>query len=242
MPIGQKEEHPYLSLGAIPGATRLILGSFPVYDCTDPDSAEKRNNRAVKGAFSFFYGSAYSSFWELYGKFVDQTIHPPYDPRTLCVSMATKAIAISDLIKSCERVGVSSADNDLRGRIWNNDGIKELISDGVCKILCTSKGVLSNLQTAILCKSSESFAKVDQEASLTLQANFLQKINGELKEVTPRIASVFRVHKDGAILQAIAIPSPGSPKRQLHRFGFSRGDRNGYVDRYFRSAFEWLVK
>ena len=45
MPIGEIETHPYLQQGHINGATKLILGSFPVYECTDQDSQLKRQNR-----------------------------------------------------------------------------------------------------------------------------------------------------------------------------------------------------
>jgi hypothetical protein len=39
MPIGEIETHPYLEKGKINGESKLILGSFPVYECTDEDNA-----------------------------------------------------------------------------------------------------------------------------------------------------------------------------------------------------------
>jgi hypothetical protein len=35
MPIGEIEIHPYLEMGQIPNSRKLILGSFPVYECTN---------------------------------------------------------------------------------------------------------------------------------------------------------------------------------------------------------------
>jgi len=240
MPRGVKEEHPYLEKGQIAGATRLILGSFPVYDCTDPDNALKRSNRAGRGTFRFFYGSAYSAFWSLYGKFIDENIRPPYNSEILCTSMVNRQIAISDLIRTCERVGFSSADSKLRSKCWNEEGIRQLINLGITRILCTSKGVLAGLETGILCKGRQAYAALDQKASLALQAELLKKINGKPKAITKPIAAVFQTQGSDRQVKAIAIPSPGSPQRQLRRFGFVGGDWQVFADNYFRSAFGWL--
>ncbi len=45
MPIGETETHPYLEQGQINGSTKLILRSFPVYECTNPDNQIKQQNR-----------------------------------------------------------------------------------------------------------------------------------------------------------------------------------------------------
>ena len=37
-----KETHPFLELFKLPNATKLILGSFPVYSITLPDSEDKQ--------------------------------------------------------------------------------------------------------------------------------------------------------------------------------------------------------
>jgi hypothetical protein len=66
-----KEIHPYLNEGNIKGSTKLILGSFPVYACTEPDNAEKLAIRNTEGTVRFFYGSCKSRFWGLYHQFVD---------------------------------------------------------------------------------------------------------------------------------------------------------------------------
>jgi hypothetical protein len=66
MPIGEVETHPYLLQGAISNVNKLILGSFPVYECTDPDNDRKVYKRQEEGTVRFFYGSIDSDFWRLY--------------------------------------------------------------------------------------------------------------------------------------------------------------------------------
>ena len=63
MPIGEIETHPYLLQGQINGATKLILGSFPVYECTDQDNYLKQQNRLNEGTVRFFYGSNRNSLF-----------------------------------------------------------------------------------------------------------------------------------------------------------------------------------
>jgi hypothetical protein len=36
-----KETHPFLDLGKIPNATKLVIGSFPVYFIKQPDSGKR---------------------------------------------------------------------------------------------------------------------------------------------------------------------------------------------------------
>jgi hypothetical protein len=66
MPIGEIETHPYLHQGQINRATKLILGSFPVYECTNQDNLIKQENRHDEGTVRFFYGSIDSKFWQFY--------------------------------------------------------------------------------------------------------------------------------------------------------------------------------
>ena len=40
----KREDHPYLELGRIPGAKSMVLGSFPVYACTNPDTNTTSQN------------------------------------------------------------------------------------------------------------------------------------------------------------------------------------------------------
>ena len=48
-----KEVHPFLNEGNIKGATKLILGSFPVYACTNPDKNEKQKLEIPKARCGF---------------------------------------------------------------------------------------------------------------------------------------------------------------------------------------------
>lgn len=54
MHIGEIETHPYLQQGQINGATKMILGSFSVYECTDQDNQLKQQNRQNEGTIRFF--------------------------------------------------------------------------------------------------------------------------------------------------------------------------------------------
>lgn len=54
MPLREIEKHPYLQQGQILGATKLILGSFPVYECTDEDCQFKQQKRLNEGTVPFF--------------------------------------------------------------------------------------------------------------------------------------------------------------------------------------------
>ena len=103
MPIGEIETHPYLQLGLINGATKLILGSFPVYECTNPDNELKQQNRQNDGSVRFFYGSIDSGFWRLYIDHVDNLLHLPPVPNLILQSLAQHQIAIADTIISCQR-------------------------------------------------------------------------------------------------------------------------------------------
>jgi hypothetical protein len=163
MPAGETEYHPYLKAGQIPYATRLILGSFPVYECTGPDNAAKQTNREKEGTLSFFYGSARSKFWDLYGRHVDGNILPEWSPEILLASLTRQRIAISDLICSCQRHAYSCEDGKLFGKTWNRKGIRSLLDREVVKVLCTSKGVLEHLGKSILHPKRDPVAVVWEE-------------------------------------------------------------------------------
>jgi hypothetical protein len=54
MPLEEFETHPYLLQGLINGANKMILGSFPVYLCTEPDNPIKQQNRNSECTICFF--------------------------------------------------------------------------------------------------------------------------------------------------------------------------------------------
>ncbi|MBK7964367.1 MAG: hypothetical protein IPK10_02985 [Bacteroidetes bacterium] len=141
MPQGIRETHPYLQLGCIEGATKLILGSFPVYECTNIDNKEKEDKREKEGTVRFFYGSNRNSLWTIYKKHIDNSIEQPWQAPNIIDSLTTRKIAISDTIISCERYSIrtdkvngkiiiieeSSEDSALRNKTWNKEQIQSLI-------------------------------------------------------------------------------------------------------------------
>jgi hypothetical protein len=140
MPIGEIETHPYLQFGeAIPNASRLILGSFPVYYCTEPETPRKAEEKS-KGVVTFFYGSRSSKLWKLYQAHVDPALLLPISQEAAIASLSDRGIAMSDTIISAERNDYSASDIDLRNETWNTDGLRRLLNLGVIKVLCTLKG------------------------------------------------------------------------------------------------------
>jgi hypothetical protein len=238
MPIGELELHPYLHQGQINGAIKLILGSFPVYECTDNDNPLKQQNRHIEGTVRFFYGSIDSGLWGFYRDYIDDTILLPPNPNFILPSLAQRQIAVSDTIASCERHGFSSDDNKLIRRTYNRQGIQTLIQNGVLKIICTSKGVLKDLEKQIILQGNLPFGQVDNIAGCAFQDNFISGLGGDNNQITSPIAKVFAVNNFQ--VTALAIPSPGAPQRQLAQFGFNGRDWRNYADNYFSKAFVWL--
>lgn len=239
MPIGEIETHPYLHQGEISGASKLILGSFPVYECTDQDGESKQKTRQKEGTIRFFYGSSRSKLWELYGKTIDSDIPSDPNPNQILQSLAKSRIAVSDTIYSCERHLVSSEDSKLIRRIYNRDGVQKLIQDGVRRIVCTSKGVLNDLEKQIVLFGANPFGQVNVWAGDAFQSVFLANIGGKIDPQKDNpICKVFLI--DNFWVTALAIPSPGSPQRQLAKFGFDGKDWRLYADNYFMNAFNWL--
>ncbi|REE07629.1 hypothetical protein DFQ09_1163 [Winogradskyella pacifica] len=254
MPIGEIETHPYLIQGQINRATKLILGSFPVYECTDQDNRLKQRNRLNEGTVRFFYGSNRNSLWTKYSQFIDNTINQPWNPNLILNSLEKRKIAVSDLIKSCERCSYkknkrtgekiafpySSEDSALRKKTWNREIVSQLLLNGVTKIICTSKGVLSDLEKQIICYNRNPLGIKDNDLSMTFQSEFINEIGGNTNEIKNDIGKVFIV--ENRKILAIAIPSPGSPQRQTHTFGCGEQERLIYAERYFEKAFNWLTE
>jgi hypothetical protein len=237
MPIGEIEEHPYLELGHTPHATRLILGSFPVYECTNPET-EVKAVRRNDGTVRFFYGSNRNRLWLLYSAYVDAGVLPPWNGTAIIESLSQRNIAISDTIRSCERFEFSSDDPALSNQVWNVDQIRTLINTGVSKILCTSKGVLDTLSARII--NAHDFGALSIEETATFQADFIGGIDGDLDQITNPCCRCFIVN--GRTIYTVAIPSPGSPQRRLKHFGFTGGNSMEYATAYFQRAFEWLTE
>ncbi len=254
MPIREIEIHPYLQQGKITGATKLILGSFPVYECTDNDNQLKQRSRQNEGTVRFFYGSNRNSLWTKYSQYIDNRIVRPWDPELILESLRERQIAISDTIFSCERyiykvdkktgerilLPFSSEDSALKSKTWNREIIRTLINNGVTKILCTSKGVLSDLERKIICFDRNNYGRKDSNLSSLFQSQFIERVGGNSNQITNEVAKVFIV--GDRKLFAIAMPSPGSPQRQTHEFGCDNQDRLTYADNYFQNAFGWFTE
>jgi hypothetical protein len=236
--MNKKESHPYLDEGNINGATKLILGSFPVYACTDPDNAEKLQIRNIEGTVRFFYGSCRSRFWGLYHRYIDTDVIVPVNKELAINSLTKNNIAISDTIKSCERKGTSALDSDLRNIEYNTKMIQEMLKSGVSKILCTSKGVLDDLNKRMLLPLIG--IKFDEQLTKQFESEILQSINGSSKVIKKPFCMVYSYN--GEKIYAIAIPSPGSPQRQAHNFGCTSDKKLEYANNYFKIAFNWLKK
>ena len=234
----RKEIHPYLKDGNIKGATKLILGSFPVFACTNPDSREKLKIRNTAGTVQFFYGSCKNKFWGLYHQHIDSEVTVPVRKLVALRSLQKNKIAISDTIVSCRRKGISSLDKDLFDRAYNVEMIHKMIQYGVSKILCTSKGVLKDLDRKIL--SGIDGVKRDKDLTKEFSDIFLKGINGKLAPLTEGICFVYRFNE--RIIYALAVPSPGSPQRQEHNFGCRSQDPLYYTNKYYEKAFNWIKK
>lgn len=231
------ETHPFLELGKVPNGTKLILGSFPVYSITLPDSEEKLKIRKSEGTVQFFYGSCHSSFWGLYHLYIDSSLQIPITPEDALSNLVKNQIAISDIIMECERAGKSALDIDLKKRIYNIEMINEYLDSGVTKILCTSKGVMEMFHEKVVKKSKEIIFQ--ESESRKWQAEIISKINGNDMQIKKLICRQYRYK--GKTVRLISIPSPGSPQRQLKQFGFIGDDWRIYADKYFEFSFKWLI-
>ncbi len=231
-----KETHPFLELGKVPNATKLILGSFPVYSITLPDSEEKNRIRKSDGSIQFFYGSCKSSFWGLYHLYIDNSLEIPITSKEALSSLVKNQIAISDIIMECERNGRSAADSDLTKRVYNVKMIKGFLNNGITKILCTSKGVMDMFHDQIAKKSNEFVFQEDE--SYKWQTEVMSKLKGSEIQIKKLICRQY-VYK-GKTIRLISIPSPGSWQRQLKQFGFNGSDSLSYADKYFEYSFKWL--
>ena len=231
-----KETHPFLEFGKVPNATKLILGSFPVYSITLPDSEDKQRIRKSDGTVQFFYGSCHSSFWGLYHLYIDNGLQIPIKPELAIQSLENNHISISDLISECKRNGKSALDKDLTKCVYNIEMLNEYLESGVTKILCTSKGVMEMFHVHIV-KKSKTIIYQESE-SKKWQSQFISDINGDESQIKKLICKQYTFK--GKSIRLISIPSPGSPQRQLKQFGFKGDDWRTYADKYFEFSFKWL--
>jgi hypothetical protein len=231
-----KETHPFLELGKVPNATKLILGSFPVYSITLPDSEDKQRIRKSDGTVPFFYGSCRSSFWGLYHLYIDSGLQVPVKPELAIQSLKNNSISISDIISDCKRNGISALDSDLSQRVYNIEMMSEYLNSGVTKILCTSKGVMEMFHDKVV-KKSKTIIYQESE-SKNWQTQIISNLTGDESLIKKLICKQYLFK--GKTIRLISIPSPGSPQRQLKQFGFKGDDWRAYADKYFEYSFKWL--
>ncbi len=232
MPIGETEYHPYLESGYTPFADKLILGTFPVYECTLPDNPLKESLRLKNKSSLFFYGSGSSEFWNLYRKYVDEKAGNSAEE--ILANLSKHQISISDLILKCERREYSPSDGNLLEVHWNITQIKTYLDEGVAKILCTSKETLKLLRKHVL---NDYVAKL--EKSQLLQNIILEDLGGISEKVKTPFLVIFE--KDNKSVCAMAIPSPGSIQRKLQTFGRGNCTSQEYADKYLKMAFTWFL-
>lgn len=231
-----KETHPFLELGKVPNATKLILGSFPVYSITLPDSEDKQRIRKSDGTVPFFYGSCHSSFWGLYHLYIDNGLQIPIKAELAIQSLKSNNISITDMISECKRNGKSALDSDLSERVYNIEMMNEFLNSGVTKILCTSKGVMEMFHERVV-KKSKTIIYQESE-SKKWQTQIISNLTGDESQIKKLICKQYLFK--GKTIRLISIPSPGSPQRQLKQFGFKGDDWRAYADKYFEFSFKWL--
>lgn len=223
------EFHPSQDKNFRTSAGRIILGSFPPYKFT-----RKSENDAVEREIRsrHFYGNKVNQFWFWYQQFVDASL----DPRNINgrnESLAKYDIDVADVIYSCERKGQSASDNDLSKRCYHLDFL-DFSQHAAVRLLCTSKGVMNemffgkNFQ-----KAYPDFAE-DIIASEELAQQIAHAVPG-----TP-VARVF-CSEAGKCIEAVALPSPGSPYRSLKNFGFVGGDARAFLQNYLDRSFKWFL-
>lgn len=238
MPILEREEHPYLSRGESIKGKRMIVGTFPIYSITNPQTDIKKGMVKERGDRFIFYGSRSSSWWNWYKQYVDEELNIQ-DVGAIYSSLELNGIAISDVVKSCYRKEYSFQDNDLHSITWNMELSKRIYS-GIEKVVCTSKsdqGAMGWLRARILSPSGFRFS---EDKTKELHTEILSKIPDSNKEIRP-IANVFE--KNSKLISVVAVPSPGSPYRRLNDFGripeLHKSDY--YLTGYLSSVFDWFL-
>lgn len=129
------EYHPFEAFA--PEKSRcLILGSFPGRESTK----NQREN-------DWFYGANRNQFWKILEKVYQKELRNVSDKKAL---FSAYGIAITDIIKSCERSSDSNSDANLKNITYNVDVIADILSSNpVDKIFFTSKWVAKEFDNRI---------------------------------------------------------------------------------------------
>ncbi len=237
MPLKEVELHPFLKIGESITASRMIVGTFPVYSITRPRNSLKAQVSRDNGNLQFFYGSSANQFWSWYQRFIDNTVNRKCN-KSILASLKNHGIAISDVIVKCERKESSFRDSDLRAKDWNMR-LANVIENQIDKILCTSKsqcGAMGWLRDRILIPSG--FQLCPGESS-QMHKQILESIQHSNHHVKPIAQTLIKNNK---MITIISLPSPGSPYRRLVDFGYNAQMHHSetYLDNYLRQVFQWF--
>lgn len=237
MPIDEDEFHPYLEAGERIQAKRMIIGTFPTYSVTEPDTPRKSFLRETRGDIQFFYGSSANYFWTWYQNYVEPELNIA-NPDSILQSLTNRNIAISDVIKSCRRVDESFLDSELIKKNWNRN-LSNLLSGSIQKVLCTSKGNIGAVGWLLHEILIPSGFVVSEDESILLHQHILNEIDNSSPDIL-RVAHVLRRGADS--VRIVALPSPGSPYRGLLHFGKTTHPTRDYLNAYLQVAFNWFLE
>ncbi|MBZ5857570.1 uracil-DNA glycosylase family protein [Flavihumibacter profundi] len=236
MPVDELELHPFLDSGESITGHRMIVGTFPVYSITLPETNHKQALVKSRGDMPFFYGSRSNNWWDWYKEYIDSGVETRM-AESLLSSLKRNGIAISDVISSCKRIDESFMDNRLRDITWNTN-LSKRIERGIERILCTGKsdqGAMGWLRKRILMPNGFSF---EYDRSKELHNQILQEIPGSNRNIN-LIANV--LVKNGKSVEIIALPSPGSPERRVNDFGRVEHLTTEYLRKYLSVSFNWFM-
>lgn len=224
------EFHPSQDIDFRTQAARIVLGSFPPYKFTRKSEAESIEQEIRS---RHFYGNKVNQFWKWYREFVDPALDPG-DIEGRNESLGRYDIDVADVIYSCDRKGQSASDNDLSNRCYHLDFL-DFSRNNVVRLLCTSKGVMNEMFFGRHFQKAYPDFSEDKSASAELAQQIAHAVPGS------PVARVFR-SSTGKSIEAVALPSPGSPYRSLKSFGFAGGDAKAFLHGYLAACFNWFLR
>ncbi len=89
-------------------------------------------------------------------------------------------------------------------------------------------------------KKTHSKITIDIKESQRLEAEILSTVAADSKLIRTPITRILRV-EDGGVIECVAIPSPGSPYRNLIDFGYNGNNSHLFIEEYLASTFNWLM-
>jgi hypothetical protein len=240
MPKDIREYHRFLKIGeSIQNARKIIIGSFSVYSLTEHIKSSIDKHEKNEGGLDFFYGSQRNQLWSWYKLYFDNEITLK-DRNSVINSLEINCVAITDVIKSCERKDYSALDKALTKLEWNETGIFNLICSGAQKAICTSKWVLQKVEKEVLEKHGY---VLDAGETDVFQKEIFHPIPYFIAPKHP-IAKVYS--KSGLKMYLASLPSPGGNSfRKLDLYGFDKTstlNNREFLHAYVKSTFKWFAE